>query len=72
MADMLALKAERYAEAVKLFGRADASVDARGDYFRKYGGAATIRSFITEHLTALIEPGMRGITHAEAEQAREH
>ncbi|MGB7756303.1 MAG: DUF4236 domain-containing protein [Salinisphaera sp.] len=74
MAGMLALRAERYDDALAFFDRAEAKADELGDYFDKYGVAAEIRLPITPHISAVIEPGRRGITlaRAEAEQAREH
>jgi tetratricopeptide (TPR) repeat protein len=74
MAGMLALRAERYREALSFFDRAQAKEGELGDYFYKYGVAAQIRLPITERISAIIEPSLRGITlaRAEAEQAREH
>ncbi len=74
MAGMLALRAERYDDALAFFDRAEAKAGELGDYFAKYGVVAEIRLPITSHISAVIEPGQRGITlaRAEAEQAREH
>lgn len=74
MAGMLALKAQRYAEAVAFFDRAETDPAALGACFAKYGVSAHVALPITEHITAVIEADPRGIAlaRAEAEQAREH
>lgn len=71
MAGMLALKRERYADAVALLDRAETNAADLGVCFAKYGISAHARLPITERITAVIEPGTRGIAlaRAEAEQA---
>lgn len=71
MAGMLALKAGRWSDALDLFGRAGKNPASLGTCFDKYGLRAQVRLPVTERITAVIEPGVRGIAlaRAEAQQA---
>ncbi|MEX2388201.1 MAG: DUF4236 domain-containing protein [Phycisphaeraceae bacterium] len=67
MAGMLALKAERYDEAVQYFGYARQKHSGLGRYFAKYDIDAAVSLPITKRIRAQVGPSIRGITLALAE-----
>lgn len=71
MAGILALKLDRYADALGFLNRAEGVVGQLGKDFDNYGVHAAIQLPISEKVTAAIGPDRRGLilARAEAEQA---
>jgi tetratricopeptide (TPR) repeat protein len=67
MAGFLALKAERFDEAVYWLGTARTKHNQLGRYFDKYGVTATFSLPITPEVTAHVRPQLRGVLLALAE-----
>ena len=67
MAGILSLKRRDYPAAERALQAARDKQKTLGTYFRKYQVAATVQLAITDHVTALVSPDLRGVLLAMAE-----
>lgn len=67
MAGILSLKRRDYAAAERALQAARDKQKTLGAYFGKYQVAATVQLAITDHVTALVSPDLRGVLLAMAE-----
>ena len=67
LAGIVAMKRELWAEATQHFTRAIANHRQLGNYFTKYGIHAAMALPITEHVSAIIQPTLRGVLLAQTE-----